>query len=99
MTRAFKCSFSTTGKFEPIPLCSSRRARAQNGGKMAGRRFYRAEKRKITRKGLSHLKKTSRFLSYPPPLAPPLGGGPAFSPTYNHRAFRPCPPAPPRPRR
>src|SRR5258708_14801523 len=33
MTRAFKCSFSTTGNFEPIPLCSSRRARAQNGGR------------------------------------------------------------------
>src|SRR5258708_36282570 len=36
MTRAFKCSFSTTGNFEPIPLCSSRRERVQNGGKMAG---------------------------------------------------------------
>ncbi len=42
MTRAFKCSFSTTGNFEPIPLCSSRRARAQNGGKMAGGRLYRS---------------------------------------------------------
>src|SRR6266851_1795263 len=31
MTRAFKCSFSTTGKLEPIALCSSRRARGQNG--------------------------------------------------------------------
>ena len=27
MTRAFKCSFSTTGTFEAIPLCSSRAAR------------------------------------------------------------------------
>src|SRR5271156_1371053 len=34
MTRACKCSFSTTGKFEPVPLCSSRRAR----GKMAAKR-------------------------------------------------------------
>src|SRR5438067_145245 len=33
MNRAFKCSFSTTGKFEPIPLCSSRRARRRNGGR------------------------------------------------------------------
>src|ERR1700730_2216924 len=33
MTRAFKCSFSTTGKFELIPLCSSRRARGRNGGR------------------------------------------------------------------
>jgi len=42
MTRAFKCSFSTTGKFEPIPLCSSRRARGQNGGEMAGGHLYRS---------------------------------------------------------
>jgi hypothetical protein len=42
MTRAFKCSCSTTGKFEPIPLCSSRRAREQNGGEMAGGRLYRS---------------------------------------------------------
>src|SRR5260221_14387658 len=33
MTRAFKCSFSTIGKFEPIPLCSSRRARGRKGGR------------------------------------------------------------------
>jgi hypothetical protein len=33
MTRAFKCSFSTTGKFEPIPLCSSLGAKGQNGGR------------------------------------------------------------------
>jgi len=39
-TRAFKCSFSTTGKFEPIPLCSSRRARGQHSGEMAGGRLY-----------------------------------------------------------
>ena len=35
MTRTFKCFFSTTGKCEPIPLCSSRRARGQNVGERA----------------------------------------------------------------
>ena len=29
-------------ELEPIPLCSSRRARVQNGGKMAGGRLYRS---------------------------------------------------------
>src|ERR1700685_3410323 len=42
MTRVFRCSFSTTGKFEPIPLCSSRRAKGQNGGEMAGGRLSRS---------------------------------------------------------
>ena len=44
MTRAFKCSFSTTGKFEPIPLCPSRRARGRNGGEMACGRLNRSQR-------------------------------------------------------
>src|SRR5258708_17243963 len=72
MTRAFKCSFSTTGKFEPIPLCSSRRARAQNGGKMAGGRLYKAEKRKNTRKRVNDVRKANRFFSSPSPVGPPV---------------------------
>jgi hypothetical protein len=47
MTRAFKCSFSTTGKFERIPLVRLAplfvsAGEGQNGGEMAGGRLYRS---------------------------------------------------------
>src|SRR5216684_7389965 len=56
MTRAFKCSFSTTGKFEPIPLCSSRRARAQTAAKWRAAAYTG---RKIA-KSQNHTKRAQR---------------------------------------
>src|SRR5260370_36759742 len=64
MTRAFKCSFSTTGNFEPIPLCSSRRARGQNGGKKAGGALYTAAKSKKKTRGCSDGGKKKKFCSF-----------------------------------
>src|SRR5258707_13490923 len=61
MTRAFKCSFSTTGNFEPIPLCSSRRAGGQSGGKMAGGGFFRAGKPQKTRRRDYRVRKPNKF--------------------------------------
>ena len=52
MTRAFKCSFSTTGKFEPITLCSSRRARGEMAAKWRAAAHTARTDRKIRRRGL-----------------------------------------------
>ena len=78
MTRAFKCSFSTTGKFEPIPLCSSRRAR---GAKWRAAAYTGRKDRKVRPRGLSDVSNQSSFCPDPRRLAQPFGVGQSYANT------------------
>src|SRR6266849_246388 len=72
MTRAFKCSFSTTGKFEPIPFVRlGWRAAAYTG----------RNDRKNRRRGLSDVSNQSSFCPDPRRLAQPFGVGQSYANT------------------
>src|SRR4030088_599334 len=81
MTRAFKCSFLTPGKFEPTPLCSSRLAR---GGRNGGRPLIQVlEIVKSDDEDSSDVSNQSSFCPDPRRLAQPFGVGQSYANTQS----------------
>src|ERR1700733_2551697 len=75
MTRAFKCSFLTTEKFETSPLCSSWRVSSDP----------RRKDRKNRRRGLSDVSNKSCFCSDPRRLAQPFVVGQSYANSQSQR--------------
>src|SRR5580692_9210595 len=77
MTRAFKCSFSTTGKFEPIPFVRLR----GRGAKWRAAAYAGRKDRKNRRRGRSDVSNQSSFCPDPRRLAQPFGVGQGYANT------------------